>query len=140
NPFPFVVEPDWRVLSFTISVSILTGVLFGLAPAFLGGRLNLTTALKENTSTLPGQGTHPGRRFHLGKALVVVQVALSTMVLVGAGLFVRTLQNLHDIDPGFDTRNVLLFGLDPTLIKYSNAQIQRLYRNLKDQLSAVPGV
>jgi predicted permease len=140
NPFPFVVEPDWRVLAFTISVSVLTGVLFGLAPAFLGGRLNLTTALKENTSTFPGQETHPGRRFHLGKALVVIQVALSTIVLIGAGLFVRTLQNLHDVDPGFDTRNVLLFGIDPTLLRYSDSQIQSLYQNLKDQLAALPGV
>ncbi len=140
NPFPFVVGPDWRVLTFTISVSILTGVFFGLAPAFLGGRLNLTTALKENTSTLPGQETHPGGRFHLGKALVVVQVALSTMVLIGAGLFVRTLQNLHDIDPGFDTRNILIFGIEPTLLKYRDLQIRNLYRNLQEQLAALPGV
>ncbi len=140
NPFPFVVEPDWRLLTFTISVSLLTGVLFGLAPAFLGGRLNLATALKENTSTFPGQETQPGRRIHLGKALVVVQVALSTMSLVVAGLFVRTLQNLHDIDPGFDTRNILIFGIDPTLLKYQALQIRNLYRNLQEQLAALPGV
>ena len=140
NPFPFVVEPDWRVLSFTISVSILTGVFFGLAPAFLGGRLNLTTALKENTSTLPGGEMQPGQRFHLGKALVVVQVALSTMVLVGAGLFVRTLQNPHGINPGFDTRNILIFGIDPTLLKYQELQIRNLYRSLQGQLAALPGV
>src|SRR5207249_8488221 len=140
NPFPFVVEPDWRVLTFTISVSIVTGVLFGLAPAFLGGRLNLTTALKENTSPLPGGEMQPGRGFHLGKALVVVQVALSTMVLIGAGLFVRTLQNLHDVDPGFDTRNILIFGIDPTLLKYQDLQIRNLYRSLQEQLAAIPGV
>ncbi len=139
NPFPFVVEPDWRVLTFTISVSILTGVLFGLAPAFLGGRLNLTTALKENTP-LPGGEMQPSRRFHLGKALVVVQVALSMMVLIGAGLFVRTLQNLHDIDPGFDTRNILIFGIDPTLLRYQGLQIRNLYRSLQEQLTALPGV
>ncbi len=140
SPFPFVVKPDWRVLTFTISVSIVTGVLFGLAPAFLGGRLNLTTALKENTTPVPGAEMQPGRRFHLGKALVVVQVTLSTMVLIGAGLFVRTLQNLHDIDPGFDTRNILIFGIDPTLLKYQDLQIRTLYRSLQEQLAPLPGV
>jgi predicted permease len=100
----------------------------------------LTSALKENTSTLPGGTAHSGRRWHLDKALVVVQVGLSMIVLVGAGLMVRTLENLYRINPGFDTRNVLLFGINPTLEKYQDAQIQRLYRNLQDQLAALPGV
>ena len=140
QPFPFVVEPDWRVLAFAISVSVLTGILFGLAPAFRGARLNLTPALKENPSALPGSDTRPGRRFQPGKALVVVQVALSTMVLIGAGLFVRTLRNLHDIDPGFDTRNILIFGIDPTLLRYPDLKIRTLYRSLQEQLAALPGV
>jgi predicted permease len=140
NPFPFVVEPDWRVLAFTISVSVLTGILFGLAPALRGARLNLTPALKESASILPGEEIQPSRRFLLGKALVIVQVALSTMVLVGAGLFVRTLRNLHDIDPGFDTRNILIFGIDPTLLKYPDLKIRNLYRSLQDQLATLPGV
>src|SRR5439155_12179986 len=129
-----------RVLAFTISVSVLTGILFGLAPAFRGARLNLTAALKESASTPPGREVQPGRRFLLGKALVVFQVALSTMVLVGAGLFVRTLQNLHGINPGFDTRNILIFGIDPTLLKYQELQIRNLYRSLQVQLAALPGV
>jgi predicted permease len=82
----------------------------------------------------------PGRRFHLGRALVAVQVALSTMVLIGAGLFVRTLQNLHEINPGFDTRNILIFGIDPTLLRYRDSQIRNLYRSLQEQLAALPGV
>jgi len=97
-------------------------------------------ALKENTSPLPGGEMQPGGRFHLGKALVVVQVALSTMVLIGAGLFVPTLQNLHAIDPGFDTRNILIFGIDPTLLKYQDLQTRNLYRSLQEQLAALPGV
>lgn len=140
NPFPFVVEPDWRVLAFTISVSVLTGILFGLAPAFRGAQLNLTPALKECASTLPCGEMQPGRRFHLGRALVAVQVALSTMVLIGAGLFVRTLQNLHEINPGFDTRNILIFGIDPTLLRYRDSQIRNLYRSLQEQLAALPGL
>jgi predicted permease len=140
SPFPFVVEPDWRALTFTLSISLLTGILFGLAPALRSTRLSLTLALKENAPTLPGREVQAGRRWHLDKALVVVQVALSMIVLVGAGLMVRTLENLHRINPGFDTRNVLLFGINPTLEKYQDAQIQSLYRNLQEQLASLPGV
>jgi predicted permease len=140
RPFPFVVEPDWRILTFTILISVVTGILFGLAPAFRSSRIDLSPTLKENAPTLPAGEMHGGRRFHLGNALVVVQVALSTIVLIGAGLLVRTLQNLHKVNPGFDTRNVLFFGIDPTLQKYKDSQIQSLYRNLQLQLAALPGV
>ncbi len=139
RPFPFTVEPDWRVLAFTLSAAILTGILFGLAPAFRSTRLDLAPALKENAATLPGRG-YAGRPFPLGRALVVVQVALSMIVLIGAGLLVRTLQNLRDINPGFDTRNILLFGIDPTLAKYEDSQIQSLYRGLQERIAALPGV
>jgi predicted permease len=140
GPFPFVIEPDWRILTFTMVVSVSTGILFGLAPAFRSTRLELGPALKENASTLPGGDSHAGQRYHLGKGLVVAQLALSMIVLIGAGLLVRTLQNLHRVDPGFDTRNILTFGLDPTLEKYKDAQIQNLYRELQERLAALPGV
>ncbi|HEV2352350.1 MAG TPA: ABC transporter permease [Terriglobia bacterium] len=140
RPFPFVVGPDWRVLAFTISISLLTGILFGLAPAWRSTRLDLTPALKENSQTLPGGENRPGRWFHLGKAMVVIQVALSMIVLVGAGLLVRTLQNLRSINPGFDTSNLLLFGINPTLAKYPDSKIQNLYRQLQERLAALPGV
>ncbi len=137
--FPYVIAPDWRVLSFALGVSILTGIAFGLAPAFASTRVDLAPALKENVSTVPGSATRIGR-FHLGGALVVAQVALSVLVLIGAGLLVRTLANLRNINPGFDTRNVLLFQIDPTLLGYKDAQIENLYRELRDQLAALPGV
>jgi predicted permease len=140
SPFPFAVEPEWRALAFTLSISLLTGILFGLAPALRSTRLNLAPALKENTTTLPGGGTRVSGGWHLDKALVVVQVGLSMIVLVGAGLMVRTLQNLRSINPGFDTRNVVLFGINPTLQKYQDGQIQTLYHNLREQLAALPGV
>jgi len=140
DPFPFTVAPDWRILAFTISISLLTGILFGLAPALRSTRMDLSPALKENASTLPGADARPGRWFHLGKALVVVQVALSMIVLVGAGLLVRTLENLRSINPGFDTRNLLLFGIDPTLAKYDDSKIRNLYRNLQERLAALPSV
>ena len=140
NPFPFPVVADWRMLAFTIAIALFTGVLFGLAPAFRSTRFSLTPALKENSTTLIGGGKNAGRRWRLDRALVVVQVGLSMIVLVGAGLMVRTLQNLHSINPGFDTRNVLLFSLNPTLQKYTDAQIQTLYQNVQDHVSALPGV
>ena len=140
RPFPFVVSPDWRVLIFTLSISLLTGIFFGLAPALRSTRVDLAPALKENAQSLPGGETRPGRWFHLGRALVVIQVALSMIVLIGAGLFVRTLQNLHAVNPGFDTSNLLLFGIDPTLEKYSDSKIENLYRQLQERLAALPGV
>jgi len=140
RPFPFVVGPDWRVLGFTIGVSLFAGILFGLAPALRSSRLDLTPALRESASGQQGGEMRRSRRFHLGKALVAIQVALSIVVLIGAGLVVRTLRNLRSIRPGFDTRNVLLFSIDPTLQKYSDSKIQNLYRDLQERLAALPGV
>jgi predicted permease len=140
RPFGFVVAPDWRVLAFTIGVTFITGILFGLAPAFRGTRVDLTPALKESASSLPRCGMRIGRWFRLGDALVVAQVALSILVLVGAGLLVRTLRNLHEVNPGFDTQNVLLFGIDPSLIGYKDAQSVQLFRDLRERFAALPGV
>ena len=100
----------------------------------------MTPALRESASGLPGGEMRLGRRFHLGNALVALQVALSIVVLIGAGLVVRTLRNLRSINPGFDTRNLLLFSIDPTLQKYSDSKIQNLYRDLQERLAALPGV
>ncbi len=139
QPFPYVIAPDWRVLAFTLAICVLTGLVFGLAPAFRSTRVDLTPALKENASTLPSIGTRAGR-FRLGSALVVAQVALSVVVLIGAGLLVRTLQNLRDISPGFDTRNILLFEIDPGQLHYEEPQLVNLFTELRERLSALPGV
>ncbi len=138
--FPFVVEPDGRILAFTIFVSLLTGILFGLAPALRGTRLDLTPALKGSAFTFARDDSRNRRGLHLGKGLVVLQVAFSMIVLVGAGLLVRTLTNLRSINPGFDTQNLLLFGIDPTLAKYDDSRIRSLYRELQERLAALPGV
>jgi macrolide transport system ATP-binding/permease protein len=140
QPFPFAVAPDWRVLLFTLAITFLTGVLFGLAPSLRGSRVDLTPSLKESASSLPGAAAHTGRRFRLGDALVVAQVALSMVVLVGAGLLVRTLHNLRAINPGFDAQNILLFGLDPVLAGYTDRQTEQLYSNLQQRFAALPGV
>ena len=140
EPFPFVVAPDWRVLTFTIAVTFVTGILFGLAPALRGTRVDLTPALKESASSLPGAATHSRRFLRLGDALVIAQVALSIVVLIAAGLLVRTMRNLHNLNPGFDARNILLFELDPTIAGYTDAQTQQLYANLQQQFATIPGV
>ena len=140
QPFPFVIAPDWRILTFTIGITFFTGIFFGLAPALRGARVDLTPALKENASSVRGSVAHTNRSFRLGDALVVVQVALSIVVLVGAGLLMRTLRNLHNINPGFDTSNVLLFGINPTQIGYKDAQSAQLFRDLRERFAALPGV
>jgi predicted permease len=130
---------DLTVLLFTVGVSALTGILFGLAPAFRGARVDLAPVLKENALAATGSGRR--RRFPRGSGLVVGQVALSVIVLAGAGLVVRSLANLKGIDPGFDTRNVLQFGLDPTLTGvYKENQLRPLYRELARRLAALPGL
>jgi predicted permease len=136
----FRPEIDTRVLLFTAAMSILTGILFGLAPAFRSLRVDLTPILKEGSggNLLGGHGA--SGRFGAGSWLVVVQVALSIVILAGAGLLVRTLQNLKNVDPGFDTSNVLTFSLDPTLIGYKPAQAGNFYRELQSSLARIPGV
>ncbi len=129
------VNPDARVLGFTAAVATLTGIVFGLAPAFRSARVDVTPALKESAGSQAGS-----KRFRLSSSLVVAQVGLSVLVLVGSGLLVRTLVNLKSIDPGFDTHNVLLFGIDPTQAGYEPSRIQNLYRDLQTQLAVVPGV
>ncbi len=139
DAFPFVVKPDARVLVFTVVISLLTGILFGLVPALRSTRVDLTPALKESALTALARGS-ARRRLQPGSALVILQVGLSVVVLVGAGLLVRTLENLRAINPGFDTRDILLFGIEPTLAGYKNPQIQNLYRTLQGRLAELPGV
>ena len=140
TPFLTIVAPDWRVLAFTIAITFATGILFGLAPALRGSRVDLTPSLKESASSLPGTAAHTGRRFLLGDVLVVAQVALSLVVLIGAGLLVRTLHNLHSINLGFDPQNILLFGIDPNLAGYTDQQTQQLYADLQQRFASLPGV
>ena len=126
---------DVRVLGFTIAVSLATGLLFGLAPALRATRVDLTPALKDNSRSVVG-----GSRSLLNKSLIVVQVAVSLVLVVGAGLFVRTLRNLENVDVGFNRENLLLFSIDPGLSGYDNTQIAQLYRRITERLEAVPGV
>jgi hypothetical protein len=99
---------DLRVLGFTLALSLVTGIVFGLAPAWRSTRLDLTPSLKEAQRS--SSAVH---RSWLSRGLVVVQVALSLLLLVGAGLFVRTLINLQRVELGFNTQNLLLFDASP---------------------------
>ena len=139
RPLAFAAGLDTRVLGFTIAVSLLTGILFGLAPAFRGLHVDLTPNLKEGYGVAGKKGAGR-RRFTIGNALVVTQVALAIVVLVGAGLMVRTLQNLRSVDVGFDAHNLVIFGINPTLAGYKDAQIDSFYRDLQGRLAETPGV
>jgi predicted permease len=133
---PLNVTPDLAVLGFTVGISLLSGLLFGIAPAIRATGTGLILALKERGAVRQG-----GRfRMGLGSALVVTQVALSLVLLVGAGLFARSLLKLQNADPGFDRENVLLFSLDSRLAGYKPAQLSNLYRQIYDRLSALPNV
>jgi predicted permease len=140
QPFPFVIALDWRVLSFTSGVTLATGILCGLAPSFRSARVDLTPSLRENVSSIPGSASQGGRSVRLGDALVVAQVGLSVVVLVGAGLLVRTLHNLQNLDPGFDTQNILLLGINPSLAGYKDRQTVELYQQLQERFEALPGM
>jgi predicted permease len=133
---PKSLEPklDWRVLGFTMALSLLTGIVFGLAPAWRATKVDLTPALKES-----GRSSSAASRSLLSRGLVVMQVALSLLLLVGAGLFVRTLLNLQRVDPGFNTKNLLLFSVSPNLIGYKDERLVQLYERMTERLEALPG-
>src|SRR5207244_9912270 len=105
-----------RVLAFMLGVTALTGLVFGIAPALRATGVNVSTALKEQGRSVVGS-----RRL-LSKVLLVVQVAISLVLLVGAGLFLRTLANLRDVDVGFNPQNIALFVVSPGLSGYEPAR------------------
>ena len=131
------LEPrlDWRVLGFTFALALLTGLVFGLAPAWRTTRVDLTPSLKDS-----GRASSSVHRSLLSRGLVVVQVALSLILLIGAGLFVRTLLNLQHVDTGFNTQNLLLFDVQPSLIGYKDEKLRDLYPQISERLEAIPGV
>ncbi|HET9400493.1 MAG TPA: ABC transporter permease, partial [Candidatus Acidoferrales bacterium] len=129
---------DPRVLSFAVSATVVAAVLFGLLPALRATRIDLTPNLKGAGDLLSSKGAT--RKITTGDVLVVTQVALSLIVLAGAGLLVRTLQNLHRIDPGFAVQNVLTFGIDSSLAKVRGIPVDHLYADLQQQFAGLPGV
>ena len=132
---PGGVEPslNWRVLGFTLLISVLTGVLFGIAPAWRATSLDLNTTLKQSGRTTGGMS-------RLSKGLLVAQVAVSALLLAGAGLFIRTLYNLQRVNLGFNHENLLVFRLQPEQAGYKDERLLRLYQQLFDRLDHLTGV
>jgi predicted permease len=126
------VHPDVRVLVFTVLVAAITGIGFGLAPALRATRITASPGQRHLTAS------RPARR--LGAALVVTQVAMSLVMIIGAGLLLRTFHNLETLDPGFNRHRVLLFGLDPTRVGYKNERAVQLCQRVLGQIRQVPGV
>ena len=124
---------NWRVLAFTLVVSLFTGVLFGLVPAWRVTSLDLSSALKQSRRTT-------GVVSRLSKALIIAQVALSLLLLVGAGLFIRTLYNLQRVDVGFNQENLLLFRLQPDRNGYREERLIQFYQQLLERLDHLPEV
>jgi predicted permease len=127
------ISLNWRVLAFTLAVSLLTGVLFGLAPAWRATRHDLATSLKQSRRTT-------GAVSRLSKGLIVAQVGLSLLILVGAGLFIRTLHKLQLVNLGFNQENLLIFTLRPTQGGYKDERLLQFYQRLFDRLDNLPGV
>jgi predicted permease len=136
SPIVLSVRPDLRVLGFTLAISVLTAILFGLIPAWQLVRTDMPSGLVPN---MHGAGKSAGRS-HTTRALIALQVAASLVLMVGAGLLVRSLQNLKNFYPGFGTDNVLLFDVNARLLGYTVAQTNTLYRRLVDQIDALPGI
>ena len=130
-----VTTPDLRILLFTIAITLATALLFGLVPALQGSRVAAGATLKEEAGSVAGSHGH----VRLRKTLVAIQVGLATVLLVGAGLFVRTLQNLREVNLGFRTENVINFGVRSALV-YDEARKRQVFRALIEGLAAVPGV
>ena len=128
-------RPDRWVFGFTVLISALTGMLFGLVPALQASKPDLVAALKDVTPT----GSRPGRRLSLRDALVVAQVAMALLLLIGAGLFLRSLRSAYRSDLGFGTRQALLASIDLSLQGYSEAQVKAFNQQLQERLMALPG-
>ena len=134
NPVSLDVHHDARILEFTAGLSLAVGVLFGLVPAMRISRTDLNSVLKDSTQSGGGRGTG------LRGMLVVLQVSLSVILLVGAGLLARSLHELFRVDPGFEQERVLLVRAYPTIVGYDGARELDLYSRLQGQLRAIPGV
>jgi predicted permease len=135
TPPSLVFAVDARVVGFAAAVSLISGLLFGLVPAWRATQIDLTGALRQNQDSTPTRTTR-----RLGRILVACQVGLSMLLLVGAGLFLQTLRNLAHVDVGFDPNNLLQVSVDTRGAGYHEGQVGTLYRLLLDRVSTISGV
>jgi predicted permease len=133
----FALSPkmDWHVLGFTVGVTLMTGIIFGLVPALRSTRVNLNDSLRDS-----GRSTASGSKLNLAKGLVIVQVALSLLLVAGAGLFLRTLWNLQSVSLGYPKEHLLLISADGVSAGYKGPQLSSLWRDLTERLRALPGI
>ena len=131
----FDTRPDAVVFAFTLGLTVVTTLLFGLAPTLAASKQDLLTALKDNTAV--GRGP---RKVSLRHVLVITQVALSMVALISAGLFVRSLREAYKADPGFDPQGVLLVSFDPFLSGYDEMRGREFYRRLIERVNTTPGI
>ena len=136
DPVPVDLHLDGRVLAFTAAISIVSGIVFGLAPSLAAMRIQPLTTLKQNS----GNATVGAKRFRSGKILVGAQVALSLLLLVGAGLLLRTLQALQHVNLGYDRQGVVMFTVRPGLNGYKGQKLVSYYDELGRRMRAIPGV
>ena len=134
TPLGLATSPDLRILAFTLAVCLATGLLFGLAPVFAARRVDVASSLKDSARSIAA--AHGWFR----RVLVVAQVALSAVLLIGAGQFLRTLLNLRTLDLGMRTKNVIAFSVNPSLNGYGKEKSRQLYRTLLDAVRETPGI
>ncbi len=138
TPFPIELnpEPDWRVLTFSLAIAVLSGIVFGLAPALQMARWNLTQGLRERASTAGGAVT----RLNLRSMLVVAQIAISLLLLIASGLFLKSFYKAQAIDPGFRTQNLDIVSINPVLAGYDSDRALQIVHAISDQLRHDPRV
>jgi predicted permease len=134
-PLDMTLSIDWRVIAYTFVLSVGTGLVFGLIPAWIASRPILTSALKGEDAL-----ARPGRRITLRNVLVVAQIAMSIVLLSATGLFLRSLEHASTIDIGFRSRDVLMVSVDPRVHGYTPEHTTQFLNELRDRASAVPGV
>ena len=138
TPFPLEVGVNWRVLGVVAALSVLAGLVFGVAPAVQSTRVDLTPALKVVRAA--GARAPRSRRLSLSQALVVAQIAFTLLILVAAGLFLRTLSNLQSIQLGFNSEQLLTFELNARQAGHRDPEIMAFYDRLRAEFAAIPGV
>lgn len=133
--FKISAVPDLRILAFTFGITALTGLLFGLFPALRVTNPDLATTLKDQAGAVVGSGN-----IRLRKILVASEVMLALLLLIGAGLFVKSLDNLRKLGPGFPMERLIALNLNPALVGYNSARVKQFYQDLTRNLSQIPGV
>jgi predicted permease len=128
-------SPDWQMLAYTFALSLITGIVFGLAPALQATRPDIAVTLKGEAANVTS-----APQVNFRKILVASQVALSLLLLIGAGLFIRSLGNLRLVNPGFRTSNLVQFSLSPRTVGFDRQRTGTLYQRLEERLRGLPGI